>query len=238
MCSTYFIINMTFERFYSIIRPHKAASFNTVKRAKITIGCIVLFSVLFNFSHVFITTYSERNCLAYAKTIKTVPGQMYYWMSFVLNFAVPFVSLLMMNIVIIHTFRTRSMKITRRGRGQSKSEGEGKAQGQNVETSEKQIYITLISVTFGFLILTTPGYVLVFSLSGMDVKASPYTYAWYFLCYHIGQKTNFANFGVNFFLYVLSGKKFRSDLVQLFRCFKDIIDTSNNSHKSVEHGLK
>ena len=33
---------MTFERFYSIIRPHKAASFNTVKRTKITILIIVI----------------------------------------------------------------------------------------------------------------------------------------------------------------------------------------------------
>ena len=36
MCSTLFILNMTFDRLYSIIRPHKAAAFNTVKKTKIT----------------------------------------------------------------------------------------------------------------------------------------------------------------------------------------------------------
>ena len=46
--STWFILSMTFERFYSIIRPHKAASFNTVKRAKIIIICIVAFSALYS----------------------------------------------------------------------------------------------------------------------------------------------------------------------------------------------
>ena len=40
--STFFIISLTFERFYSIIRPHKAASFNTIRRAKIIIICIVI----------------------------------------------------------------------------------------------------------------------------------------------------------------------------------------------------
>ena len=35
--SALLVVSMTFERFYSIIRPHKAASFNTVKRAKIII---------------------------------------------------------------------------------------------------------------------------------------------------------------------------------------------------------
>ena len=55
LCSTLFILSMTFERFYSIIKPHKAASFNTVKRAKITVICIVIFSIIFNIPHWFIS---------------------------------------------------------------------------------------------------------------------------------------------------------------------------------------
>ena len=51
LCSTLLILSMTFDRFYSIIMPHKAASFNTVKRAKMTILCIVLFSIVYNIPH-------------------------------------------------------------------------------------------------------------------------------------------------------------------------------------------
>ena len=40
------ILNMTFERFYGIIKPHKAVSFNTVKRAKITM-CVLYRSVYY-----------------------------------------------------------------------------------------------------------------------------------------------------------------------------------------------
>ena len=58
-CSTYFIVIMTFERFYSIIRPHKAASFNTVKRAKIIIICIVIFSSFLNIPDLFYTRHWE-----------------------------------------------------------------------------------------------------------------------------------------------------------------------------------
>ena len=50
-CSTFFILSMTFDRFYSIIMPHKAASFNTVKRAKFTVMCIILFSILYHIPH-------------------------------------------------------------------------------------------------------------------------------------------------------------------------------------------
>ena len=188
MSSTLFILNMTFERFYSIILPHKAASFNTVKRAKITIICVVLFSVLFNFSHVFNTAYSELNCLSYAKAIKTLHGQMYYWISFILHFAVPFVSLLAMNIVIIHILRTRLKTLPMSSGGHGLSEGQSQSQGQSMKNSERQIYITLVLVTFGFLILTTPGYVLVFALSGMDVRASAYTYAWNFCAITLDRK--------------------------------------------------
>ena len=42
--SAFLVVSMTFEHFYSIIRPHKAASFNTVQRAKIIILGIFVFS--------------------------------------------------------------------------------------------------------------------------------------------------------------------------------------------------
>ena len=37
--SVLLVLSMTFDRFYSIIKPHKAASVNTVTRAKITTTC-------------------------------------------------------------------------------------------------------------------------------------------------------------------------------------------------------
>ena len=54
MSSSFFILSMTFERFYSIIRPHKATSFNTVKKAKGTILCIVIFIMIFNIPRIFL----------------------------------------------------------------------------------------------------------------------------------------------------------------------------------------
>ena len=108
-CSTYCIISMTFDRFYSIISPHKAASFNTIKRAKTTIVFILIFSILFNIPHVFITSNEQRQCVPFGKAIG-LTGQFYYWLSFVANFAFPFASLLIMNSVIIHSIQ-KSFKI-------------------------------------------------------------------------------------------------------------------------------
>ena len=48
-------------------------------------------------------------------------------------------------------------------------------------------------------------------------KESPKIYAGYYFFFHFGFKLYYTNNGINFFLYVISGKKFRSDLVRLFK---------------------
>ena len=90
LCSTLLIVSMAFDRFYSIIRPHKAASFNTVKRAKIIIVCIALFSILYNIPHLFISAVNGRQCLPYGAALGKFYGQFYHWLSLVFSFALPF----------------------------------------------------------------------------------------------------------------------------------------------------
>ena len=107
LCSTLLILNMTLERFYSIIRPHKAASFNTVKRAKITTVCIVIFCVLFNIPHLFITSTDGARCGPFGKAMKTTIGKFYYFISLLTNSGLPFIFLLIMNSFIISAIRQR-----------------------------------------------------------------------------------------------------------------------------------
>ena len=210
MCSTMFIVSMTFERFYSIIRPHKAASFNTVKRAKITITIIVLVSIVYNIPQLFMTVASVRDCLLYAKGGSHL-GEIYYWSYNIINFIFLFISLLIMNSVIIHTLCTRKTpNVTR-------SEGQGQGQTSNIKNTEKQIIVMLLLVTFGFLSLSTPCYAMLMYSRYINIEQSPKFFADYYLFFSIGQKTYYTNFGINFYFYVISGQKFRSDLLRLFR---------------------
>ena len=217
MWSTLFIICMTFERFYGIVRPHKAASFNTVKRAKFIIVLCVLFGFLFNLPHLFLSRAEYLRCIPYSANFMHV--EIYYWLSFALSYALPFISLLTMNIVIIHTLRTRSIKKLTRHEGQ----GQGQGQVSKMKNTERQIYITLILVTLGFLVFTTPAYLvklLVYaSLIGYG-KASRSS-ALYYILTHLAQKAFYTNNGINFFFYVMSGQKFRTDLLKLFRCYNE-----------------
>ena len=63
-------------------------------------------------------------------------------------------------------------------------------------------------------------YVLVLHILSIDYNKSPYSYAAYYLSYQVVQKSYFTNYGINFFLYVMSGKKFRIELLKLFKCNK------------------
>ena len=184
LSSTLFILSMTFERFYSIIRPHKAVSFNTVRRAIFTIVCIVFISVIYRIPHLFMTSFNGRTCLSHVKGRNHIYGQMYYWTDNIVIFVIPFTLLLVMNSIIIHTLCRRSRLFQKENQGQNRSKGDG--QTPKMKNTEKQIIAMLLLVTFGYLILVTPGYLMLFYTMFVDFTKSPKTYAEFTLVSSIG----------------------------------------------------
>ena len=106
-CGSLLLVAMTFGRFYSIIRPHKVASFNTVRRTRIIITIAILFSILFNIPNFFISDNEGWECMPFAKAGRSLYGKVFYWFALVFEFVLPFVLLLGMNSVIIHTLHRR-----------------------------------------------------------------------------------------------------------------------------------
>ena len=231
LCSTLLIVSMNFDRFYSIIRPHKAASFNTVKRAKITIVCIIILSTLYNIPHLFITSNENWKCLPYGAAMGKPYGEFYYWFSFIINFAVPFVLLLIMNSIIIYKIQNRS-QFRKMQDASAGCEGQSQGQASKIKNSDKQVYAILLLVTFGFLVLTTPGYLLFLFIMLVDFSSSPTVFAVYYLFYNVAQKLHYTNHGINFFLYVISGSKFRRDLVKLFKYNRDGLNEGSVSRST------
>ena len=191
--------------------PLQAASFNTVKRAKITISCIYLFAIVYNIPQAFLVDGETYQCVPYGKVDQIPYSMVYYWFSFVINYALPFLLLLAMNSVIIHKIRKRQF-------GNNSDDGDpGQGQGQLRRSSEGQTFAILLLVTFALLILTTPAYMFFIYIQVVDFTASPKAFAEYFLFYHSSFALQVTNYGINFFLYVISGKKFRTDLKKLFQ---------------------
>ena len=150
-CSIWFILSMMFERFYSTIRPHMAASFNTVGRARVVIVCIVVIMGIYNLPHLYMTVPDGKTCLPYATGTEYLTGKMYYWADIFIGFGFPFVALLIMNSVIIRTLCKRSNLLLTNATTDSQN-------STRLRSSEKQIIIMLLLVTFSFLILMTPSY--------------------------------------------------------------------------------
>ena len=203
---------MTFERFYSIVRPLNAASFNTVKRARIII--ISIFLIWFSYCVPFfvISDNDGKICIVNKFASDNVICEIHYWLTEFLSFIFPFLSLLTMNSVIIHTLRKRSLLRLL----ESELEGQTEIQNLKSKTSEKQICTMLILVTFAYLILNIPTRALILYINASSGGDTAYCYAGFHLFYQIGDKSSVTNHGINFFLYAMSGQKFRTDLKNLF----------------------
>ena len=106
LCGIYLNLAMTFDRFYGIIKPHRASSVNTVQRVKIMSFVIILLCTLFSVPHMFLYVGKRNICIPYAKNMEPLHGEFYYWLSFVVNYSFPFAALLIMNSFIIHTIRS------------------------------------------------------------------------------------------------------------------------------------
>ena len=210
LCSTYLLITMTFERLCSIIWPLKAASFNTVKRARIIIVCVFVSCFTYYIPFLFITGNNGRFCIPNKFASVTVLGEFYYWLTQIFMFIIPFSSLLTLNSIIIHILRKRSKLNISEPRGQGQNEG----QTLKIKHSEKQIFTMLLLVTFTYLILSFSMRVLNF-YRNFYTGSTPSYYAGFHLIYQIGVQSFYTNHAINFFLYVLSGRKFKTDLMNL-----------------------
>ena len=176
MSSTWLILSMTFERFYSIVRPHKAASFNTLKKAKITILCIFLFFTIFNIPHAFLSDVDGLRCVPWGKASNF--GTFHFYLEMTIAFILPFILLLLMNCVIINTLRNRSNI-----RSEIKGQGQIEGQANKTKSYDNQITVTLLVVTFSFLILTTPFYIIFIYLTSFRMQSSLRGFATFYLAY-------------------------------------------------------
>ena len=185
---------MTFDRLYSIVMPHKAASFNSVRRAQITIIIIVFICFFWTLPQLFLGDNSDKNCVPYAKA--TTPlGQIYYWLYTIFFFPIPFVLLLTMNSIIIHTLRKRSIsKIVM-------SENQGQYQNESkLKSSNRQTFTMLLLVTFAFLILSIPTNVVIYIDQTTDFTTTAKDIALIYMLHSTGEKCYYTNFGINFYL--------------------------------------
>ena len=222
--TTFQVLVMTIDKFLAIKWPHKAATYSTPKRAKILSVCVSVCVIMYNIPHVFISKLIGGQCFAYA--VGGVGTKVYSWTSFVLNGIIPFALLIYMNYVIVTTVRksrklfgTKDTNSTHTGKTQESNKGMETRQ-KAMKSAESQLTIMLLLVTTLFLILLFPTYAR-FIYTTFVQSDTPAKFASSMLFYHVSFKLYMTNNGVNFFLYCISGKKFRTDLKEILFCSKE-----------------
>ena len=179
---------------------------------------IWVFVIIYNIPHTFLTGVIERSCIAYS--IVGVITKIYSWLTFVINAIIPFTLLIYMNYVIVKTVRgSRKMFVNKDKPNPEEANQDVNKQlatrrQKTMKSAESQLTKMLLLVTTLFLILLFPTYARYIYQSFVK-RNTPYKYVSSKLLYEISLALYGTNSGINFFLYCISGRKFRNDVKEI-----------------------
>ena len=145
----------------------------------------------------------------------------------------PFTVILTLNCLIIRTLRKRKLFFEKEDASSIKEVKSTSSSAiphdqrkipldEAQSNKDKQLVIMLMSITFALLALTLPNYIFVavFNNIKIDGGTSPFNYALYIFNFHLVTKLFYTNNTINFFLYCLTGTKFRNDAWQIISACK------------------
>ena len=114
----------------------------------------------------------------------------------------------------------------------SKGEGQKEKSSFKIKNDDKQVYVILLLVTFAFLIVTSPAFIFFVVNLLDDFTKTPKKLAGHYLFAMVAKYLQLSNYGINFFLYVISGQKFRNDLINIFSFKKGKIKNNFSSDEN------
>ena len=223
------LVAFTFDRFIAVCFPFHKRAVCQPRRASIICGVIFALAVVKNL-HVFWTRgpqYDEDGEL-YKVCGRPEPYTRFEvyvrpWIAFAVVMAVPFLIIIVCNTLII-----RTLLKARRLRSQQTHSDKDK--------SFIQTTTMCMSASFAFLAFIAPSLVLLIGSpywSNDDESNEAYNYA-----KAINNQLVYVNHSINFFLYCLTGAKFREELVALFQCINEgdsSLSYYNKAYKPKEH---
>ncbi len=217
--SCYLIVVVTLDRCVAIVTPLSVSIWRTTKMAKIIIFSTYVFGILYNLPFLWtIKLNALKSCVSVSATNRF--SQIWAWVTLTTNCFFPFTALAIMNGFIIRAVRNRT-KFFKKDNDPNETKLEDKKKKKTDEKDKDdasfQLSLQLILVTFAFFFFVTPFYVRSLLFSFVDFSGNPTSLGYATLLYHVSNKMLFTNSAVNILLYCMSGKKFRNDLMSLFR---------------------
>lgn len=215
--SAWLIVLVTVDRFMVVWFPFKASSLCTVTRARLATVALVMISVAYN-CHVFWTfelSTDPRMRRAYCGPIKAYSfmAKPFEYLKLTTYSLVPFLVIVVLNFAIITRLQWRPLLLQSRSgsasafsTNQSSSAAAGAACGK-----QAKVTYMLVVVSIAWLLLTLPKsiHTMVFELddSRSSWNATVFRGVSFLLMY--------TNHAINFYLYCITGRKFRRQLEEL-----------------------
>ena len=196
--SSYIIVTMTFDKMYAIVWPHKSKEKCTATRARITVVVAAFLVIVFFVPLVYFAGVDPTgaHCIRYSQEAWYVT--LYAHLSMIFHPLFPFISVVTLNTVIL-------LKVFKR-------ETSGITNSSTNQKVQKQLIIMLLIISSTYLILTVPFEAREIYSYYISYGNSPEDFAFNFFILNVTRHLIILNSGINFFLYLLSGRKFKNDL--------------------------
>ena len=239
---TLIILALLMERVIVVTRPLKAAVLLSSKRAMIVVIILTIVSFAYNVPFIFSAVMADHFGLQCISTPGIGQIAQYHLSKVVLSGILPLVAIITMNLTILCAFKSsqRQQKHLSAQRHQSTKRGASNDcadsdQGSQVISKdevkpkiaeshhkqsniERQLTIMTVVLTLTFLCLTMPKYAHQFAFINIDWRSSPEMVIMFGASGIITQELYILNHAINFFLYVMTGSKFKQDLRAMFQC--------------------
>ena len=135
-----------------------------------------------------------------------------------------------MNFIIIQTIKNsgKIFESTSKLKNDSHSKKGMEKRQKKIKSAENQLTVMLLLVTILYLVLQIPTYIKTI-YSTFVTQDTPFKYVNATLSLMITHALSITSSGINFFLYCISGQKFRDDLKEMFCCTGKICVKKNES---------
>ncbi|KAK2182675.1 hypothetical protein NP493_341g02056 [Ridgeia piscesae] len=233
------ILSVTLDRLVAVRFPFKAAAWCRARRAKIVSASVFAVVAVYNIPHL-VLNKSDPHLVCKLCNFDNIVCIMHSLLTIFIAFALPFVLLLAMNTVIIRVVRnagkytagiavdhdketttTESIEVGELNRPDSKKsvapEPSLRDDKNQLSAKDRNLIAMLLLVSFMFLLLNAPRSIRIILFFTVHVEPTPQGNAFGVLVFHVTNKLYLLNNACNFFLYCVSGTKFRRDFVKLFR---------------------
>ena len=208
--SAWLLVAMTIDRLIAVTFPLKTSAWCTTKRAVYTSISLLFACILLN-SHIFGTYHlvykGQRHKCSFSRD-NVFMLKIFPWLKLSTYSILPFVLILVMNLVIIH----KIIKSKKRRRD-SLMGGRGKEATSRINHGRNRVTLLLLSITCMWLLLTAPIMMWTF-VAQQDTKDS-HLRAKNLLAKTVCFLLMYINHGINFALYCLSSRNFRKELYRM-----------------------